>query len=94
MKKPNKKHQNARCIDEKLKTKSLMFFVSFCKILNLNMRTTKHFGQAAYTELTLNDFLIGSKSLKGFWNVACSVLENIHLGGGRLYCTTFSPIDN
>ena len=25
----NKKHQNARSIDEKLKTKSLMFFVSF-----------------------------------------------------------------
>ena len=30
MKKQNKKHQNAKFIDEKLtKTKSLMFFVSF-----------------------------------------------------------------
>ena len=29
MKKQNKKHQNARSIGEKLKTKSLMFFVSF-----------------------------------------------------------------
>ena len=29
MKKQNKKHQNARCIDEKLKTKSLMLFDSF-----------------------------------------------------------------
>ena len=28
-KKQNKKHQNVRSIDEKLKTKSLMFFVSF-----------------------------------------------------------------
>ena len=28
-KKRNKKHQNARSIDEKLKTKSLMFFVLF-----------------------------------------------------------------
>ena len=28
MKKQNKKHQNVRFIDEKLKTKSLMFFVS------------------------------------------------------------------
>ena len=29
MKKDNKKHQNDRFIDEKLKTKSLMLFVSF-----------------------------------------------------------------
>ena len=29
MKKQNKKHQNAKSIGEKLKTKSLMFFVSF-----------------------------------------------------------------
>ena len=29
MKKQNKDHQNARSIDEKLKTKSLMFFVLF-----------------------------------------------------------------
>ena len=29
MKKQNKQHQNDRFIDEKLKTKSLMFFVSF-----------------------------------------------------------------
>ena len=29
MKKQNKKHQNTRFIDEKLKTKSLMFFVTF-----------------------------------------------------------------
>ena len=29
MKKQNKKHPNARFIDEKLKTKSLMLFVSF-----------------------------------------------------------------
>ena len=29
MKKQNKKRQNDRFIDEKLKTKSLMFFVSF-----------------------------------------------------------------
>jgi hypothetical protein len=29
MKKQNKKHQNAKSIGEKLKTNSLMFFVSF-----------------------------------------------------------------
>ena len=29
MKKQNIKHQNAKSIDEKLKTKGLMFFVSF-----------------------------------------------------------------
>ena len=29
MKKQNKKHQNAKSIGEKLKTKGLMFFVSF-----------------------------------------------------------------
>ena len=36
MKRQNKKHQNARFIDEKLKTKSLMFFVSFlsCDLYN------------------------------------------------------------
>ena len=41
MKKQNKKYQNARSIDKKLKTKSLMFFVSFfscvSKILDFNM---------------------------------------------------------
>ena len=41
MKKQNKKHQNTRFIDEKLKTKILMFFVSFfhviCKISDFNM---------------------------------------------------------
>ena len=29
MKKQNQEHENARYIDEKLKTKSLMFFASF-----------------------------------------------------------------
>ena len=42
MKKQNIKHQNDRFIDEKMKTKCLMFFVSFffyviCKISNPNM---------------------------------------------------------
>ena len=41
MKEQNKKHQNVRFIDEKLKIKSLMFFISFfhviCKILNFDM---------------------------------------------------------
>ena len=50
MKKQNKKHQNAESIGEKLKTKGLMFFVSFfhviCKISNL--------AQASCTELTLH----------------------------------------
>ena len=40
MKEQNKKHQNAQFIDEKLTTKSLMFFVSFFhlifKISNFN----------------------------------------------------------
>ena len=31
MKKQNKKHQNARSMGEKLKTNSLMFFVTFFK---------------------------------------------------------------
>ena len=58
MKKQNKKHPNARSIGEKLKTKSLMFFVSFffhviCKMSNFNMRTAKHLAQASCTELTL-----------------------------------------
>ena len=42
MKKQSKKHQNAKFIGEKLKTKRLMFFVLFffhviCKISNFNM---------------------------------------------------------
>ena len=58
MKKRNKNHQNDICIGEKLKTKGLMFFVSFfhviCKISNFNMWTAKHLAQASCTELTLH----------------------------------------
>ena len=47
----------AKSIGEKLKTKGLLFFVSFfyviCKISNFDMWTTKHLAQASYTELTL-----------------------------------------
>ena len=57
MKKQNKKHQNAKSIDEKLKTKGLMLFVLFfhviSKISNFNMWTAKHLVQASCTELTL-----------------------------------------
>ena len=57
VKKKKKKHQNARFIDEKLKTKSLMFFASFfhviCNISNFNMWTANHLAQASWTELTL-----------------------------------------
>ena len=57
MKKQNNNHQNARFIDEKLKTKSLMFFVHFfhviCKISNSNKGTAKHLEQASCTDLTL-----------------------------------------
>ena len=64
MKKQNKKHQNARFIGEKLKTTSLMFFVSFfhviCKISNFNMCTAKHLAQAPCPELTLQ----GQKNLQ------------------------------
>ena len=56
MKKQNKKHQNAKCIGKKLKSKGLLFLVSLvCKISNFNMWTTKHLAQASYTELTLTD---------------------------------------
>ena len=54
--KKNKKHQSAKSIGEKLKTKCLMFIVSFsviCKISNSNMWTAKHLAQASCTELTL-----------------------------------------
>ena len=58
MKKQNKKHQNAKSIGEKLKTKGLMLFVSFfhviCKISNSNMWTARHLVQASCTELTLS----------------------------------------
>ena len=57
MKRQNKKDQNARFIDEKQKTKSLLFFVSFFswdfKISNFNMSTVKYLAQASCTELTL-----------------------------------------
>ena len=56
MKEQNKKHQNAKYIGKKLKTKGLMFFVSFfhviCKI-SFNMWIAKHLAQASCTELTL-----------------------------------------
>ena len=55
--KKNKKHQNAKSIGEKLKTKvwcSLFhFFHVIYKILNSNMWTAKHLAQASCTELTL-----------------------------------------
>ena len=56
MKKQNKKHQNARFIDEKVKNKSLMFFVSFFHVIckNSNSNTyVNHLAQASCTELTL-----------------------------------------
>ena len=57
MKKQKKKHQNAKSIGEKLKTKvwcSLFhFFHVICKISNSNMWTAKHLAQASCTELTL-----------------------------------------
>ena len=52
----NKMHQNA--IGKKLKSKSLLSFVSFfhaiCKISNFYMWSAKHLAQASCTELTLN----------------------------------------
>ena len=49
--------KSARFIDEKLKTKSLMFFITFfhviCKISNFIMWTAKHLAQVSCTELTL-----------------------------------------
>ena len=55
--KTNQKVNNAKSIDEKLKTNGLMFFVSFfhviCKISNFNMWAAKHLAQASCTELTL-----------------------------------------
>ena len=58
MKKLNKNYQNARSIGEKLKTKSLMFFVflifyMICKISNFDLGTIEHLAQASCTELTL-----------------------------------------
>ena len=45
----------AKTIGEKMKTKSLIFFVSFfCKISNSNIWTAKHLAQASWTELTLH----------------------------------------
>ena len=52
IKKRNKKHQNAKSIGEKLKTKSLMFFL-FHSFHVINMWTEKHLAQASCTELTL-----------------------------------------
>ena len=58
--KQNKKSQNAKSIVDKLKTKGLMFFVSFfhviCKISNFNMWTAKRLAQASCTDLTLTTF--------------------------------------
>ena len=52
------KHQNAKSIGEKLKTKSLMFFLHFfnviCMISNFTMWAAKHLAQASCNELTLH----------------------------------------
>ena len=61
IKKQNKKYQNAKSIGEKLKTKSLVFFVSFfscdLRISNFDTWSTKHLAQASCTELTLKSIL-------------------------------------
>ena len=58
MKKQTKKHQNARLIDEKLKTMSLMFFVPFfsCDLQDFKILIIvnhKRVAQGSCTELTL-----------------------------------------
>ena len=55
----NKKHQNARSIDKKLKTKSSLFnFLHLnCKISNFNMWTAKRLAQASCTDFTLKYFV-------------------------------------
>jgi hypothetical protein len=50
MKKQNKKHQNAKPIGEKLKSKGLMFFTSFFHVI---CKISKHLAQASCTELIL-----------------------------------------
>ena len=70
--KNKKRLQNIKSIDQKLKTKSLMFFVLFfhviCKISNVNMWTAKHLVQASCTELTLPNKLFGP-SVFDFWGL-------------------------
>ena len=56
--KQNKKYQNAGSIDEKLKTKSPMFLVSFlfmwfARFQILICEPAKHFAQASCTEFTV-----------------------------------------
>ena len=61
MKKQNKKHQNAKSSDGKLKTKDVMFFVSYfsCDLKDFKFQyvNSKAFGasrvQGSCTELTL-----------------------------------------
>ena len=70
MKKQNKKHLNARFIDDKLKTKSLMFFVSFF-LCDLQDFKFQYLNRKAYGTSFLNwgDFtkeirnLFGQKSV-------------------------------
>ena len=56
MKKQNKKHQNARFINEKLNTKSLMCIVSFysCDLQDFKFQYVNHkaFGHKEYSQKT------------------------------------------
>ena len=57
MKNQNKNHQNTKSIGKKLKTKGLIFFVSFfsCDLQDFKYQYVdhKHLGQASCTKFTL-----------------------------------------
>ena len=72
MKKQNKKHQNARSIDEKLKTKSLMFFVSFFSCHFQKYVNRKAFGASF---LYWVDFSKGEYITRGEQNI-CSGIDD------------------
>ena len=95
MKKQNKKHQNAICIREKLKTKGLMFFVSFfsCDLQDFWYENHKAFGATflywvdfnLHIRLSLKD----SKSSMAKWTYVFSSTNHGMLHNVALWCEIF-----
>ena len=80
-KKQNKKHQNARFIDEKMKTKSLMFFVS---IWFARFQILKWDPQSVLRKLLVLSWLYQLVELSSQWPIPkikksfCPIVHNIH----------------
>ena len=77
LKNQNKKHQNARSIDEKLNTKSLKLLFILFKISNSIMLTAEHLVQTSCTEFTLIIAMLVLKQSMNMLDFVFTISEKI-----------------